>query len=157
LTYSAYKIALIPLTGYQAPAAMRRCSRARLTTWLANYNVRDADTVAAIAMEAVQAQQTALRGENVAAQILADLAAQILGLHDRLKPIDKQIRDVPRASAGGDHRVPARYRPILGAEFVVTVGDLSARCQHRKGVLARRTFPAPYRLAVVNGASARST
>jgi hypothetical protein len=109
--YSAHKGALVLLTGYQTPAAVRRRGRARLTAWLADRGVRGADTVAATALEAAQAQQAALPGEDVAARIVADLAAQILALDDRLQRIDKQIRDIPQPSAGGDHRVVARHGP----------------------------------------------
>jgi hypothetical protein len=95
--YSSQKGALVLLTGYQTPAALRRRGRARLTAWLANRGVRGADTVAATALEAAQAQQTALPGEDVAAQIVADLAVQILALDDRLKRIDQQIRETFRS------------------------------------------------------------
>ncbi|MET8249247.1 IS110 family transposase, partial [Streptomyces sp. NPDC005202] len=64
--YSAHKGALVLLTGYQTPAAIRRRGRATLTAWwFANRGVRSADTVAATALEAAQAQQTALPGEDV--------------------------------------------------------------------------------------------
>ncbi|MEU3300975.1 IS110 family transposase [Streptomyces sp. NPDC006678] len=125
--YSAQKGALVLLTGFQTPAAIRRRGRARLTAWLANRNVRSADAVAATALEAAQAQQTALPGEDVAAQIVADLAAQILALDDRLKRIDKQIRETFRShpQAESIESLPG-MGPILGAEFVVAAGDLSA-------------------------------
>ncbi|WNI23862.1 IS110 family transposase [Streptomyces sp. ITFR-16] len=125
--YSAHKGALVLLTGYQTPAAIRRRGRARLTAWLANRSVRGADAVAATALEAAQAQQTALPGEDAAAQIVADLAAQILALDDRLKNIDRQIRDTFRShpQAGIIESMPG-MGPILGAEFVVAAGDLAA-------------------------------
>ncbi|PWJ04765.1 IS110 family transposase [Streptomyces sp. NWU49] len=125
--YSSHKGALVLLTGYQTPAAIRRRGRARLTAWLANRSVRGADTVAATALEAAQAQQTALPGEDVAAQIVADLAAQILALDDRLKRIDRQIRDTFRSHPQAEiiESLPG-MGPILGAEFVVAAGDLSA-------------------------------
>ncbi|BBJ44512.1 IS110 family transposase [Streptomyces antimycoticus] len=125
--YSAHKGALVLLTGYQTPAAIRHRGRARLTAWLANRSVRGADAVAATALEAARAQQTALPGEDVAAQIVADLAAQILGLDDRLKRIDKQIRDTFRSHPQAEfiESLPG-VGPILGAEFVVAAGDLSA-------------------------------
>jgi len=125
--YSAHKGALVLLTGYQTPAAIRRRGRARLTAWLANRSVRGADTVAATALEAAQAQQTALPGEDVAAQIVAELATQILALDDRLKRIDKQIRDTFRSHPQAEiiESLPG-MGPILGAEFVVAAGDLSA-------------------------------
>ncbi|MFE7114674.1 IS110 family transposase [Streptomyces sp. NPDC057654] len=125
--YSAHKGALVLLTGYQTPAAIRRRGRARLTAWLANRSVRGADTVAATALEAAQAQQTALPGEDVAAQIVADLAGQLLALDDRLKRIDKQIRETFRSHPQAEiiESLPG-MGPILGAEFVVAAGDLSA-------------------------------
>ncbi|EWS95579.1 integrase [Streptomyces filamentosus NRRL 11379] len=125
--YSAHKGALVLLTGYQTPAAIRRRGRARLTAWLANRAVRGADVVATTALEAAQAQQTALPGEDVAAQIVADLAAQILALDDRLKRIDKQIRETFRSHPQAEiiESLPG-MGPILGAEFVVAAGDLTA-------------------------------
>ncbi|MFF3934544.1 IS110 family RNA-guided transposase, partial [Streptomyces hirsutus] len=125
--YSAHKGALVLLTGYQTPAALRRRGRARLTAWLANRGVRGADTLAATALDAAHAQQTALPGEDIAAQIVADLATQILTLDDRLKRIDQQIRDTfhrhPQAEV--IESLPG-MGPILGAEFVVAAGDLTA-------------------------------
>ncbi|MFD7057643.1 IS110 family transposase [Streptomyces mirabilis] len=125
--YSAHKGALVLLTGCQTPAAVRRRGRARLTAWLANRSVRGADMVAATALEAAQAQQTALPGEDVAAQIVADLAAQILALDDRLNQIDKQIRETFRSHPQAEiiESLPG-MGPILGAEFVVAAGDTSA-------------------------------
>ncbi|MER5277958.1 IS110 family transposase [Streptomyces sp. NPDC002809] len=125
--YSAHKGALVLLTGYQTPAAIRRRGPARLTAWLANRSVRSADEVAAAALEAAQAQQTALPGEDVAAQIVADLAAEILALDDRLKRIDKQIRETFRRHPQAEiiESLPG-IGPILGAEFVVAAGDLTA-------------------------------
>ncbi|WP_046506852.1 IS110 family RNA-guided transposase [Streptomyces odonnellii] len=125
--YSSHKGALVLLTGYQTPAVLRRRGRARLTAWLANRGVRGADAVAATALEAAQAQHTALPGEDVAAQIVADLAAQVLALDDRLKRIDKQIRDTFRSHPQAEiiESLPG-MGPVLGAEFVVSAGDLSA-------------------------------
>jgi transposase len=125
--YSSHKGALVLLTGYQTPAAIRRRGRARLTAWLANRGVRGAEAVATTALEAAQAQQTTLPGEDVAARIIADLAEQILALDDRLKRIDKQIRETFRAHPQAEiiESLPG-MGPILGAEFVVAAGDLSA-------------------------------
>ncbi|MER5781291.1 IS110 family transposase [Streptomyces mobaraensis] len=125
--YSAQKGALVLLTGYQTPAAIRRRGRARLTAWLANRGVRGADAVAATALEAALAQRTALPGEEVAAQIVADLAEQILALDDRLKRIDKQIRETFRSHPQAEiiESMPG-VGPVLGAEFVVAAGDLTA-------------------------------
>ncbi|KUN15087.1 transposase [Streptomyces corchorusii] len=125
--YSSHKGALVLLTGHQTPAALRRRGRARLTAWLASRGVRGADAVAATAMEAARAQHTALPSEDVAAQIVADLAAQVLALDDRLKRINKQIRDTFRGHPQAEiiESLPG-MGPILGAESVVSAGDLSA-------------------------------
>lgn len=125
--YSAHKGALVLLTGYQTPATIRRRGQARLAAWLANRGVRGADSVAATALEAAQAQHTALPGEDIAAQIVADLAAQILALDDRLKRIDRQIRETFRTHPQAEiiDSLPG-MGPILGAEFVVAAGDLTS-------------------------------
>lgn len=86
--YSNRNGLLVLLTGYQTPAALRRRGRTRLTAWLTSRGVRGAD---AVAPGAAQDQHTTLSGEDVAAQIVADLASQILALDDRLKRIYKQI------------------------------------------------------------------
>ncbi|MFD4401116.1 IS110 family transposase [Kitasatospora sp. NPDC058478] len=125
--YSSHRGALVLLTGYQSPAAIRRRGRARLTAWLANRGVRGADTVAAAALEAAEAQHTVLPGEDTAGRIVADLATQILALDDRLKHVDQQIRDTfhSHPQAGIIESLPG-IGPILGAEFVVAAGDLGA-------------------------------
>ncbi|MGI5516223.1 IS110 family transposase [Streptomyces sp. CA-106131] len=124
--YSSHKGALVLLTGYQTPASIRRRGRTRLTAWLANRGVRGADAVAATALEAAQAQQTALPGEDVAAQIVADLAMQILAVDDRLKRVDRQISETFRSHPQAEiiESMPG-IGPILGAEFVVAAGDLT--------------------------------
>ncbi len=79
-------------------------------------------------MEAAQAQQqTALPGEDTAAQIVADLATQILTLDDRLKRIDRQIRDTFHTHPQAEiiESLPG-MGPILGAESVVAAGDMPA-------------------------------
>ncbi|WP_405496001.1 IS110 family transposase [Streptomyces sp. NBC_00096] len=125
--YSNHRGALVLLTGFQTPAALRRRGQTRLTAWLAKRGVRNADTVATTALEAAGAQYTVLPGEDVAGQITADLAGQILALDDRLKRVDKQIRETFRThpQAGIIESMPG-IGPILGAELVVAAGDLTA-------------------------------
>jgi transposase len=125
--YSAHKGALVLLTGYQTPAAIRRIGQTRLTAWLANRKVRSAETVAATALEAARSQHTTLPGEQVAAGIVAELARQILALDNRLTVIESQIRDTFRAHPQAEiiESLPG-IGPILGAELVVAAGDLAA-------------------------------
>jgi hypothetical protein len=75
--YADHKGALILLTGYQTPAALRRYGLARLTRWLTARGVRHPDTVAATALQAAHAQHVCLPGQDTAAQITADLARQV--------------------------------------------------------------------------------
>ncbi|WP_063019668.1 IS110 family transposase [Nocardia nova] len=125
--YSAHKGALVLLTGYQTPAAIRRRGHTRLTAWLANRHVRSAETVAATAIAAAAAQQTTLPGEAVAAQIVAELARAILDLDDRIKRLEGQIRDTFREHPQAEviESLPG-FGPILGAELVVAAGDLAS-------------------------------
>lgn len=54
---------MVMVTEYQSRAALRRMGVRRLTTWLEHRMVRNADTVAAKAVEAAQSQMTVLPGE----------------------------------------------------------------------------------------------
>ncbi|MFJ6629985.1 IS110 family transposase [Streptomyces sp. NPDC091376] len=123
--YADHKGALILLTGYQTPAAIRRRGQARLTAWLAGRHVRNAETVATTALQAAGAQHTTLPGQDVAAGIVAAIATQILALDDRIKHIDQQIREAFRNHPQADiiESLPG-MGPILGAEFIVAAGDL---------------------------------
>lgn len=124
--YSAAKGPVVMLTEYQTPAALRRTGVKRLTTWLERRKVRGADIVAAKAVEAARSQQIALPGEKQAAKLVCDLAHQLLALDERIKDNDQEIRETFRADDRAEiiESMPG-MGPILGAEFVAIVGDLS--------------------------------
>jgi transposase len=124
--YSAAKGPVVLLTEYQTPAALRRIGVKRLTTWLQRRKVRNADDVAARAVEAAQSQMTALPGEKRAAKLVCDLAHQFLALDERIKDNDREIRETFRTDPRAEiiESMPG-MGPILGAEFVAIVGDLS--------------------------------
>lgn len=124
--YSAAKGPVVMLTEYQTPAALRRIGVKRLTTWLERRKVRGAGDVAARAVEAAQSQITALPGEKRAARLVCDLAHQLLALDERIKDTDREIRDTFRLDERAEiiESLPG-MGPILGAEFVAIVGDLS--------------------------------
>lgn len=124
--YSAAKGPVVMLTEYQTPAALRRIGVKRLTTWLERRKVRSAGDVAARAVEAAQSQITALPGEKRAAKLVCDLAHQLLALDERIKDTDREIRDTFRLDDRAEiiESLPG-MGPILGAEFVAIVGDLS--------------------------------
>ncbi len=89
--------------------------------------MRNPDSVAATALQAAKAQHATLPGQDVAAAIVADIAAQVLALDDRLKHIDQQIRQTFRTHPQANiiESLPG-MGPILGAEFIVAAGDLAA-------------------------------
>ncbi|PBC92825.1 MULTISPECIES: IS110 family transposase [Streptomyces] len=124
--YSAAKGPVVMLTEYQTPAALHRTGAKRLTTWLERRKVRGADAVAVKAVEAAQSQSTALPGEARAAKLVRDLAHQLLALDERIKDNDREIRETFRADDRAEiiESMPG-MGPILGAEFVAIVGDLS--------------------------------
>ncbi|QKV91270.1 IS110 family transposase [Streptomyces sp. NA02950] len=124
--YSAAKGPIVMLTEYQTPAALRRIGVKRLTTWLERRKVRSADTVATKAVEAAQSQMTVLPGEKRAAKLVCDLAHQLLTLDERIKDNDREIRETFRDDDRAEviESMPG-MGPILGAEFVAIVGDLS--------------------------------
>ncbi|MFD8396602.1 transposase, partial [Streptomyces sp. NPDC059680] len=64
--YSTSKAALVLLGGYQTPAELRRIGKNRLASWLKNRKVRNYKQVAATAVEAAEAQHTAVAGERLA-------------------------------------------------------------------------------------------
>ncbi|MFG2887902.1 IS110 family transposase [Streptomyces sp. NPDC048297] len=124
--YSAAKGPVVMLTEYQTPAALRRIGVKRLTAWLERRKVRSAADVAAKAVEAAQAQQIALPGEKQAAQLVCDLAHQLLALDERIKDNDREIRETFRSDDRAEiiESMPG-MGPILGAEFVAIVSDLA--------------------------------
>ncbi|OEU86478.1 transposase [Streptomyces abyssalis] len=142
--YSDHKGALTLLTGYQTPTAIRRRGLTRLTTWLTRRNVRNPATVAHTAVQAADAQHTTLPGQQVAADIVADIAQQILDLDERLNRIDKQIRCTFRShpQAAVIESLPG-MGPILGAEFIVAAGDLTSYANEGHLASAAGLVPVP--------------
>ncbi|MGW4007969.1 IS110 family transposase [Streptomyces sp. NPDC004763] len=119
---------VVLLTAYQTPAAIRRMGVRRLETWLRNRKVQRAGALAAAAVEAAQGQMTALRGEELGAELVGRLAHSVAAHNDEVAELDG--------------RIDARFRqhrhaeiilslpgmgPTTGAEFIAaTGGDLSA-------------------------------
>jgi transposase len=124
--YCGQRGALV-LTGYQSPDALRRAGRARLERWLAKRTVRTAAQVAATALQAAHAQHTTLPSQDTAAEIVADLAAGILALDERIKRIDRQVTMTFRAhpQARVIESMPG-IGPVLGAELVVAASEFAS-------------------------------
>ncbi|UQA97185.1 IS110 family RNA-guided transposase [Streptomyces halobius] len=124
--YSPAKGPVILLTEYQTPAALRRIGIKRLASWLERRKDRGASDVAAKAVEAAASQHTALPGEKKSANLVRDLAHQLLALDERIKDNDREIRETFRTDERAEiiESLPG-MGPILGAEFIAIVGDLS--------------------------------
>jgi hypothetical protein len=85
--------------------------------------------VAYKALSAARSQSVSLPAHEVASRIVAELAAEVLALKERIESIDEEIgrRFFARPEARILIGLPvASLGPILGAEFVVCVGDISA-------------------------------
>ncbi|MEW6638610.1 MAG: IS110 family transposase, partial [Actinomycetota bacterium] len=121
------KGALILVRHYQTPYAIRRMGLSRLTTFLKNRGVKGAEDIAHKALSAAKAQSVTLPAEDVAATICAELAEETLALKESIGTLDGELgrRFFARPEARILSSLPG-MGPILGAEFLVCVGDLSA-------------------------------
>jgi transposase len=121
------KGALVLLTRYQTPAKIRRTGHhKRLATYLKGHGLKGADKLAKKALAAAKTQSVQLPAEEVASRIVAEIAGEILALKERLSALDKEIAS--RFFASPEARILASLPgmgPVLGAEFLVCVGDLS--------------------------------
>ena len=111
---------------YQTPAAIRRVGHKRLAAFLKNRSVRGSDALASKALAAAKAQSVALPAESVAATICAELAKEVLALKEGIGALDGELakRFFARPEARILTSLPG-MGPILGSEFLVSVGDLS--------------------------------
>jgi transposase len=115
------------LTHYQSPAQLRRAGHKRIATYLRKRGVKGFDSVAGKALAAAKSQYITLPAESIAARIVAELAAEILALKEHIELIDEEIEqrffDRPQAKILAS--LPG-IGPLLGAEFLVAVGNLTA-------------------------------
>ena len=121
------KGALTLVAHYQTPSAIRRAGHKRLALYLRNRSVKGADALAHRALAAARAQNVTLPAENVAAAIVSELAEEALRLKVRVSTLDRELEK--RFFARPEARILASLPgmgPVLGAEFLVAVGDLSA-------------------------------
>ncbi len=121
------KGALTLVAHYQTPSAIRRAGHKRIALYLRKRSVKGADALAHKALSAAKAQNVTLPAQNVAAAIVSELAQEALGLKVRLSTLDRELEK--RFFARPEARILASLPgmgPVLGAEFLVCVGDLSA-------------------------------
>ncbi len=79
------------LTHYQTPAQLRQAGHKRIAAYLRNRGVKGSDSVAHKALAAARSQSVTLPAQEVASRIVAELAAEILALKERIESIDEEI------------------------------------------------------------------
>jgi transposase len=132
--------ALILVSGFQSPDAVREAGQAGLTRFLLEHGARGVPAMTGKALAAAAAQTLRLPGEATTAVLVAGLSRQLLDLDRQIKDttrlITERFRTHPQAAI--IESLPG-LGPLLGAEFVVaTRGDLA-------------TFATPGRLASYAG------
>ncbi|MFC6469163.1 IS110 family transposase [Gordonia humi] len=121
--YSGSKAALLLLTRYQTPEAIRRTGRARLEAWLRNHKARNASAVAQTAIEAANQQHIQVRGQQVAVSIVARLAKEVMALDDEITTTETLIEErfLCHRHAEILTSMPG-FGVILAAEFLAATG-----------------------------------
>ncbi|QCX77677.1 Transposase IS116/IS110/IS902 family protein [Streptomyces sp. YIM 121038] len=99
----------------------------RLTEWLARRKVRTPAVFAERAVEAAASQHTVLPGEDLAAKLVNELAHRVLELDERIKENEQAIAALFRTDERAEiiESMPG-MGPILGAEFLALVGDMTS-------------------------------
>jgi transposase len=121
--YSKSKAALILLTGYQTPDGLRRAGTARLAAWLRKRKARNAEAVAATAIEAANGQHAVVPGQQLAATVVARLAEEVMALDTQIGDTDAMIEDRFRRHRHAEIilSMPG-FGVTLGAEFLAATG-----------------------------------
>ena len=119
--------ALTLVAHYLTPTALRRAGYKRVATYLKNRGIKGADTLAKKALAAAESQSAVLPAQDVASAIVAELAREALVIKQRIERVDEELkhRFFIRPEASILTSLPG-MGPVLGAEFLVAAGDLSA-------------------------------
>jgi len=115
------------LTHYQRPTHLKRAGHKLIASYLRNRGVKGSNKLGKKALSAARSQSVSLPAQEVASRIVAELAKDILGLKQRIESIDEELQK--RFFARPEARILISLPgmgPILGAEFLVCVGDVSA-------------------------------
>jgi transposase len=124
--------ALVLVSRYQTPEALRSVGRRRLVSWLrrqvpAQLSDARVEQMAEVAVAAAAAQRIRLPAQGVTAGLIAQLASDLLALDRRIKELDKTIAQ--RLASHPQARIICSLPgmgPLLAAELLVAVGDLAS-------------------------------
>ena len=114
---------LVLLTRYQTPDALRHAGTAEVETWLQAQKVKNAAALAIKAVAAANTQQTTLPGQRLAAELVADMAKEVITLDEQLKHTDKLIEGRFRRHRTAEILLSLPgIGTLLGAEFLAATG-----------------------------------
>ena len=117
--------ALILLTGFQTPHAIRAAGETGLIAFLREHGAwaKGVPAMAATALATADKQTLQLPGEATTAVLIAGLATQLLDLDRQIKDASKLISSRFRTHPQAEiiESLPG-FGPILGAEFLVATG-----------------------------------
>jgi transposase len=118
---------LVLVSRYQTADQIRRSGVSRIEAYLKSKGVKSAGKLAAKAVAAAKAQTVRLPAQGVAAEIVSDLADEVLSLRSRLARVDKELsnRFFSHPQAKIVVSLPG-MGPLTGAEFLVAIGNLGA-------------------------------
>lgn len=102
---------LVLLTRYQSPQAIRRAGVDEVQRWLRSQKVRSAAALTETVVTAAATQHTMLPGQYLAAELIAEMAAEVIRLDEQIKHIDKLIEHRFRRHRCAEH---AGHRDTAG-------------------------------------------
>ena len=121
--YSKNKAALVMLSNYETPEALRHIGRPRLHSWMKARGCRNSSAVADKAVTAAEAQHTTLATQAIGAAMVARLAGQIAEITCTLAELDQQINDAYQQHQDAKVIVSMPgFGPLVEATFLAATG-----------------------------------
>ncbi len=115
---------LVLVSRYQTPGAVRRAGRTRIEAYLKRRGVRNASKLAEKALHAAEAQRATTPAEQVASEIVRELAERALSLKERTAELDGELEERLLAHPLAEVLLSLPgMGAVLGAEFLAAVGD----------------------------------
>jgi transposase len=116
---------LITVTKVATPKTARRLGEARLARWLKARGVRKAEELAQKTAAAAKAQRRELPAAEAKAELVAEIASEVLKTKERLKVLGVRLEElVERSPEATVVRSLPGMGPVFAAEFVSEVGDI---------------------------------
>jgi transposase len=114
---------VVLISQFQTPAALAAIGLPGLERWLRERKVRQADKLAAAAINAAGAQRVSVPGQAVAAHVVARLATTVIELDRQLAELDTMIADRFQTHRHAEITTSmVGIGDLLGAEFLTATG-----------------------------------